>query len=314
MISRSTLVGALVVTELVIVAAAARAVSGGGPAYAPGPMSGTHTHFGFVFRNPGGHAVTSTVDRSFAAGLTPHVIVDVSDVPVTVQTAGLPVVHVLGTVRKSGFRDSEDGSITVAQTADGVRVTASDTSHVRGSFERTLRLTVPPGALVEIASGGAVEASGLRAKLIVHVDGAIRVSNHRGDLDVTTASGDVNLVDVQAGAIGAHTEEGDVKLTSVGADHFDVHTESGKIAATDLRAVDGALTTADGAIGVTFAAGSDANVHVHTDDGDITGAGPAPQTTASAETRTMRLGSARGSFTVSTDSGSITISSQGETV
>jgi hypothetical protein len=115
-------------------------------------------------------------------------------------------------------------------------------------------------------------------------------------------------------AIVAHTDEGDVKLTSVGADHFDVHTESGAIAATDLRAVDGALTTADGRVGVTFAAGSDAGVHVHTDDGTITGAGPAAQTADSAETRTLRLGSARGNFTVSTDSGSITISSQGATV
>ena len=207
------------------------------------------------------------------------------------------------------------------QTADGVRITAGDTSDVHGTFERTLRLTVPPGALVEIASGGAVTASGLRAKLIAHVkDGAIRVSNHRADVDVTTASGDVELVDVQADAIVAHTDDGRVKLTSVGADHVDVHTASGAIAASDLRAVDGALTTADGAVGVTFAASSDANVSLHTDDGSITGAGPAsestpapetsaaPESSGSGETRTVRLGSARGSFTVSTDSGSITIS------
>ena len=314
MISRSTLVGALVVAELVIVAAAGQAIGGGGPAYASGPMPGTHRHFGIVFNNYDGHhhdapAATSTVDRTFAAGLTPHVVVDVTDVPVTVQTGNLPAVHVVGTVRKSGFHNAEDGAITAAQTADGVRVTASDTSDVHGSFERTLRLTVPPGALVEIASAGAIEASGLRAKLIAHInDGAIRVSNHRGDVDVMTASGNVDLIDVQAVAIAAHTDDGHVKLTSVGADHFDVHTASGSIAATDLRAVDGALTTADGAVGVTFAASSDANVNLHTADGSITGAGPAPETTDSAESRTVRLGSARGSFTVSTESGSITIS------
>jgi len=319
MISRSTLVGALVVTELVILAAAGQAISGGGPAYASGSTPGTHKHFGIVFDNYGGRhhdapAAASTVDRTFAAGLTPHVVVDVSDVPVTVQTGNLPAVHVVGIVRRSGFRHAEDGVITAVQTADGVRVTAGGTSDVRGSFERTLRLTVPPGALVEIASGGAIEATGLRAKLIAHVeDGAIHVTNHRGDVDVKTASGDVDLVDVQAGAIAAHTDDGHVKLTSVGADHFDVHTASGAIVATDLRAVDGALTASDGAVGVTFAANSDANVHVHTGDGDITGAGPAPQTTESAETRTLRLGSGRGSFTVSTESGSITIS-QGATV
>jgi hypothetical protein len=315
MISRSTLVGALVVVELAIVAAAGQAIRGGGPAYASGSMPGTHTHFGFVFRDRGAQAVTSTLDKTFVAGgLTPRVVVDVSDVPVTVQTGTLPAVHVVGTVRKSRFRDPEAGAITAVQTADGVRITAGDTSDVHGTFERSLRLTVPPGALVEIASGGEISASGLRAKLIAHVsDGAIHVSNQRGDVDVTTASGDVELVDVQAGAIVAHTADGRVKLTSVGADRVDAHTASGDIAATGLRAVDGALTTADGAVGVTFAASSDANVNLHTDDGSITGAGTAAETTDSAQSRTVRLGAARGSFTVSTGSGSITVS-QGATV
>ena len=310
MISRSTLVGALVVTELAILAAAGRAIGGGGPAYASGPTPGTHTHFGMVFQNDyrRRHDTTATIDRTFAAGLTPHVVVDVRDVPVTVQTGTLPAVHVVGTVRRSGFRHAEDGAITAVQTADGVRVTAGDTSDVHGSFERTLKVTVPAGASVEIASGGAVQASGLGGKLIARVDDAIHVSNQRGDVDVMTSSGDVELVDVQANAIVAHSGEGKLKFTSVGAEHVDAHTKSGDIAAADLRAVDGALVTMDGAVSVIFAANSDANVNLHTDDGSITGAGAAADTSDSAETRTMRLGSARGSFTVSTSSGTITVS------
>jgi hypothetical protein len=313
MISRSTLVAALVVTELVILAAAGQAISGGGPAYASGPTPGTHRHFGFVFANSRhareAQAVTSNLDRIFAAGLTPRVVVDVSDVPVTVETGSLPAVHVVGTVRKSGFRHADDGAITAVQTSDGVRVTASDTSDVRGSFQRSLRLTVPPGALVEVASGGALQVSGLRAKLTARVgDGAVHVSNQRGDVDVMTGSGNVELVDVQADAIVAHSGDGDLKLTAVGADHVDAHTKSGDIAATGLRAVDGALVTVNGAVGVTFAASSDANVNLHTGDGSITGAGPTAETTDSAHSASLRLGSARGSFSVSTDSGSITIS------
>jgi hypothetical protein len=258
--------------------------------------------------------VTSTLDRLFAAGITPHVVVDVSDVPVTVQTGTLPAVHVVGTVRKSGFRRADAGAITAVQTADGVRITAEDTSGVRGTFQRTLRLTVPAGALVEVTSGGELQASGLRAKLIARVgDGAIHVSNQRGDVDVVTDSGDVELVDVQANAIVAHSGDGHLKLTSVGAEHVDAHTKSGDIAASDLRAVDGALVTMDGAVGVAFAASSDANVNLHTDDGSITGAGTAPETTDSAQSGSLRLGSARGSFSVSTGSGSITIS-QGASV
>ena len=314
MISRSTLVGALVVTELAILGAAGQAIGGGGPAYAAGSTPGTHTHFGMVFHDRHAPAVTSTVDKVFTAGPTPHVVVDVSDVPITVETGNVPAVHVVATVRKSGFRNAEDGAITAAQTADGVRVSADDTSGVRGTFDRTLRLTVPPGTLIVIAGGGSVHASGLRAKLVAHVsDGEIHVSNQRGDVDVVTGSGDVELVDVQADAIIAHTGDGGVKLTSVGADHVDAHSDSGDIAASDVRAVNGALTTTEGSVGVMFAAGSDANVNLHTGDGSITGAGAGPEPPDSSQSRSVRLGSARGSFTVSTGSGSITVS-QGATV
>ena len=110
MISRSTLVGALVVVELVIVAAAGQAIGGGGRTTPLPP--GTHTHFGIVFHNNyhrhGGAAaapdVTTNLDKTFTAGgLTPRVVVDVVDVPVTVQTGGLPAVHVAGSVHKSGY-------------------------------------------------------------------------------------------------------------------------------------------------------------------------------------------------------------------
>jgi hypothetical protein len=303
MISRTTLVAALVVVELAIISAAGQAIAGG------------HRHFHETHPGWGesGHRhsdpVVTTLDRTFAAGgITPHVIVDVTDVPVTVQTASTTGVHVVGTVRKSGFENAGDGAIAAVQTADGARITAGNTSDVPGDFERTLRLTVPAGALVEIASGGRIEASGLRAKLIVHVgDGSIRIANHRGDLDVSTGSGAIELVDVQAEAIGAHTKDGHLKLTTVGAEHLDAHTKSGHVAATDLRAADGALTTDDGHVEVTFAADSDANVNLHTDNGSIIGAG-AGDTTQSAESRTVRLGSARGNFTVSTASGTITVS------
>ncbi len=314
MISRTTLLGALVVVELAILGAAGQAIAGGHQRFHqvhPNfDATGDHRHFRMTVASD--TPVTTVLDRTFTAGgLTPHVVVDVTDVPVAVETGTAASVHVAGDVRKSGFKNAADGAITATATADGVRITAGDTSDVPGDFTRTLRLTVPPGALVEIASAGHLDASGLRAKLIAHVsDGAIRVSNHRGDLDVTTDSGDVELVDVQGDSIAAHSDDGHLKLTTVAAEHLNAHTKSGAIAATDLRAVDGALATEDGRIGVTFAADSDANVNLHTDDGSITGAGSAADTdtSESAESRTMRLGSARGSFTVSTASGSITVS------
>ena len=149
------------------------------------------------------------LDKTFTAGGgTPHVVVDVSDVPVTVQTGTAAAVHVPGHRAQVGVPTTpRTARSSPCRPADGVRITASDTSDVHGSFERVLQSTVPPGAQVEIANAGAPSArAGSRAKLVAHVkDGAIHVGNHRGDLDVTTASGAVELVDVQADAIVART-------------------------------------------------------------------------------------------------------------
>ena len=103
-----------------------------------------------------------------------------------------------------------------------------------------------------------------------------------------------------------------MKLTSVWADHVDAHTASGDIAATDLRAIDGALSTADGAVAVTFAANSDANANPHTSDGSIMGAGSGDTGNPRRRGRcgsVLRAGASRSRPT----SGSITVS-QGATV
>ena len=90
MISRSTLVGALVVVELAILGAAGQAIAGGHARFhQTHPGFGTrHHHHAAVAVDSDDAPVTATVDKTFSAGgLTPHVVVDVSDVPVTVETA-----------------------------------------------------------------------------------------------------------------------------------------------------------------------------------------------------------------------------------
>ncbi len=313
MISRSTLVGALVVVELAILGAAGQAIAGGHQHY-----HDTHRHFGLMHDHGTGNSdepVVTTVDKTFAAGAAPHIVVDVDNANVFVQAGSGMEVRVAGTMRVSGTTSGSKPSLTAVRTADGVRVSVeSGLVHVRrGRLEREIRLTVPTGAEVEIASAGAVESTGLHGKLVVRVnDGSVRIVNQRGDVDVTTGSGDVELLDVQSASIAAHTHDGALKLTSSGADRIDARTGSGAITAVGLRAVDGAVATDDGHVDVTFAANSDANVVLHTDDGSITGAGPG-DTSQSAESRTLRLGDSRGNFAVSTSSGSITVS-QGDKV
>ena len=296
MISRSTLIGALVVVELAILGFAAKAVSGSSP--------NTHWNFAPSWTHQSA-PTTSRLDKTFETGSAPRVVLDVDNADVTVQAGDVTSVHVTGTMRVSGRHGGVQPALTAIRTADGVRV-AVESGLVYGRIEREVRITVPPAAQVEIVSAAGVVANGLRGKLVARLDdGAVRISNHRGDVDVTTSSGDIDVLDAQGGVFALRTDDGALKLTSSGADHLDARTGSGAITAVGLRAADGALQTDDGGIDVNFAPESDATVNLHTDDGHITGA-TAPDGD-SASGRSIRLGSGRGHFTISTDSGSIAV-------
>lgn len=304
MISRSTLLGALVVVELAILGYAAQAVAGAGPS--------THWTFpSWTIHTAGIGGVTTRLDKTFAAGPAPHVVVDVDQADVTIVTQSTPSVHVTGTMTIYGRTSGVKPSLDAVATTDGVRVAveAGLFQHT-GRVEREVRLAVPPGAQVEILSAGDVTTTGLHGKLIARLRGGdLRVSDQQGDVDAETSSGDIQLVDARSGSFALRTDDGDVKLTSSGADHVDAHTKSGSIAGADLRVGDGTLRAESGNIDVSFAADSDATVNLNTGSGSISGAGTTSSDDGSAAGRSVRLGSGRGHVGVSTDSGSITITS-----
>jgi hypothetical protein len=301
MISRSTLIGALVVVELAIIGMCAKAVAGG-------PPSGA---LGFGVPGFGGHLIESatTLNRTFALGTTPHVVVDVHDVHVIVETGNVATVHAVETVDKSGYLTGTVPEMTAQQTEDGVRVSTSGDSDVMalGNFDRELRITVPPAARVEIATAERIDASGLRNKLVAHiVEGPIYISNHRGDLDLSCSDGRIVLNDVQGAEIAANTRDGRLLFTRVAADRLDASSNDGRIAAVDLHVVDGALTTRDGHVNVSFAPDSDATVDVRTGDGKVHVSG-LDTTNDDRSSAVVHLGTGRGHFEVSTGDGPITL-------
>lgn len=301
-----TLVGALVVVELGIVNIAAQAVSGHYPR--------THWNFGSGWATPPAPYM-SRIDKTFETGAAPHVVLDVDKADVTVQAGSETGVHVLATMHVSGWTSGVRPALTAIRTADGVRV-AAESGLVRvhaGRIEREVRITVPPDAQVEIVSAGSAVAMGLRGKLVAHLDDAnVRVFNHRGDVDVKTSSGDVELIDVHGAALALRTDDGALKLTSSGADHIDARSASGDITAVDLRAVDGALITQDGLVSVSFTGTTDATVNVHAGDGDVHVVG-LTSTDNEDHRSVVHIGSGRGHFEVSSGDGSITIT-QGASV
>ena len=302
MISRSTLIGALVVVELAIVGLGAKAIAGGNVSL------GSHAR---TAHGP----TTVALDRTFATGPAPHVMIDARDVEVSVEAEPGVAVRVVETLRKSGYVTGDIAALRATQTADGVRIAANGDSSVFvvGIFDRRLRVVVPPAAHVEFTSAGRVDASGLRAKLAAHlIEGRIFVRDHRGDVDVSTGTGSIRLVDVQGSDIAASTRDGRVFLTRIGADRIDASSASGRIVGADVRATNGVLTTRDGRITISFTGNSDAVVTARSADGRVRVCGFT--TTENEDQRSVvRLGSGRGHFEVSTGSGPITIT-QGASV
>jgi hypothetical protein len=305
MISRSTLIGALVVAELTIVGLAARAIAGD-PATCPFGFG--HGHAGFTGKNV---AAVTALDKSFEAGASPHVIIDVHNLPVILQSDGSSSVRVVEVLSKSGYVSGTVEPVTASATAEGVRIaTARDSStHLMfGSLTHEVRIHVPPAAQVDVVSGGSVDASGLRNKLIAHVgEGVVRVRDHRGDVDVSTGDGRIYLTDVQGADVAATTRSGRLYFTRVGADRIDAHTNFGRIYATDIRAVDGALTTKEGRVQISFAGNTDAVVSAsNRGDGGVRVSGM-PSTDDGASSRTIRFGAGRGRFEVSSDDGPVVV-------
>jgi DUF4097 and DUF4098 domain-containing protein YvlB len=309
MISRSTLIGALVVVELGIAGMAVRAVAGDSAAPtgppAPAQPGHHHNHFGASVTVP------PKLDRSFALGATPHVVLDVHDVDVVVDAGSQPVVRAVESTSVSGYVHGSVPALA-AETGPGeVRIASSNEGGVHvvfGELSRKLRVTVPAGAQVEIISAGRIDASGLRAKLVAHSpDGSLHVRNHRGDVDLSTDSGRIELVDVQGADIAANTHDGRLYFTRVGAERMNGHTNSGRIYAVDLRVKDGALSTNSGRIAASFTGTSDAKITAKTGDGKIVVEG-LPSAEADGDARSVQLGAGSGHFEISTDDGGVTIS------
>lgn len=305
MVSRSTVLAALVVAELVVLGVAAKAVAGDSFGSSPLGLAGA----------PYRSALEAPFDRNFVTGPSPHVVVDVRGASVVVRTAGAPLVHVAERVRRWGWIKPEVLPVSGESTADGVRITGGPKQmhFVFGSLSHQIEITAPASARVEIVNAQSVETTGLRAKLVAHVaDGAIHINDHRGDVDVSTGSGRITMLDVQGSDIAANTRDGRIYFTRVGADRIDASSGSGRIVGVDVRATNGALTTRDGRIVISFAANSDASVRAHTADGKIEVSGLRTSRGEDGK-QLITLGEGHGTFDLSTADGNI-ILTQGANV
>ncbi len=302
MISRSTLVGALVVAELAIVGLAFSAFAG---VAAPSQAWGS-APFGLGAARV--HPLA--LERTFVTGFAPHVVIDVRDVDVRIETHESPTVGASESLAVAGYMSGTIPPIQADANGPAVRVTmtGSGPHFVLGDFTRSLRITVPAASAVDILSAGRIDASGLRAKLVAHTpDGSVHVRDHRGDLDLSSSDGNIELTDVQGSDLAVNTHSGRLYLTRVAGDRIDGHTNHGRIYAVDVTAHDGALSTHFGRISASFTGRSDATVAASTRNEDVTVSG-LPSQQLGVRARTIPLGTGRGHFEVSTDDGAVNIS------
>ncbi len=305
MISRSTLIGALVVVELVIVGSAIGSFC---------PNGTKPTGFTFHVGSPAmaSDATHAPLDRTFTTGPAPHVVVDISTVDTVIETADTPTVRVIETLHRSGWVVGTPLTIVARQTADGVSVDGVGkhygVSTFLGSFQHNVRVIVPRGARVEIANAGRVDASGLRAPFAAHSsNGSLHLTDLLADVDVTTNNGRIELTDVHAAKIVAHTGNGRLQLTRVGAEQLDGHTGNGPIYGSGVKVVGGSLTTGNGRIVAEFGANSDAVVSAHTGIGRVRTQGTTESDGGDSRNREIRFGTGRGQFELSTGNGSVSI-------
>lgn len=215
-----------------------------------------------------------------AAGDAPHVVIDDPDSRVVVTASNDGKVHVTDGWRTAGWLFNEPAKsvpLSVERTADGVTIRRSSEHFHVGFFvvdtHRT-EVALPPAAVLEIARCSGADVSGMNGSLAVHsVDGSLR------------------LADLAVPSINASTDDGSIR-------------------ASNLRAGGGSLQSNDGSIRVGLG-DSNVTVHAQTNDGSIRFNGTRAPDGDSGAAADYQVGRGGGSLRVSTQDGSIHISTNG---
>ncbi|MBV9439518.1 MAG: DUF4097 family beta strand repeat protein [Candidatus Eremiobacteraeota bacterium] len=302
MVSRSTLIGALVVVELALVGLMARALTGSGQA-------STFAGAGTPWWSSGHSHEVVPFSASLTTGPAPHVVIDAPRYRVTVVAQSGDDVRISGSTFVHGIVHGSPAPVSLERTTDGVRISAPDqaVNVVFGEVVRELHVTLPPQSTIEATGAGRLSVSGLRAKLLARLDNAaLSVSDHRGEIEASSANGRIELRNVAGERIAVSTSNGRLSLDDVAGPLLDVHTANGRITAAGLRVTDGRITSGNGHIKVTFDDASDTTVTATSGNGPVSCSG-ASTSSDGGRTRVVTLGSGKGRFTISSGNGPVTI-------
>ena len=254
------------------------------------------------------------------AGSTPHVRIDDADSTVTVNVSADGRVHVEDNTHFVGaiWSSHEVAQLSVERTADGVRVYRPSEGNnwfsMGGWAQRDITVSVPTGATVEIENCSGADLSGITGQVRAHSsDGHISARDLRGDADLSSDDGHIDVSNVQAKRLAVSTSDGSLNLNDINVDDLHGSSSDGSIRASGLQINSGVLQTSDGSIELALT-NSNLSVHAHTDDGRVSYNGRSIGSSGDdddSSTGDFNIGTGGGSLQVTTQDGSIRIAANG---
>jgi len=289
-ISRGTILAAILVAELAIVGTAIEAVRGNqiGPTFSS-PAFAQLTH--------GSHLIEDGPHQIFDVGPHPSLTVDIGYADLTIQSGNAKQIDVsvspspdYGLFRsKAPISAQEDGQTVRVGTAPEHGLTTGD--------NRMVTVVVPDGTKVTVLHAGDIRASGLRAEASF----------------TSRGNGFIKIEDFDGPVLHVTTMNGPIIMHAVAVERLEASARNDRIDGTAMRVHDGSIESGD-RVTLGFAAGTNTIVNADTDDGKITATGfDAGASVAGARksedddssSQTVRLGAGNGSLDVHTSDGNI---------
>lgn len=294
MISRGTLIVALVALEFAIVGEMIVAIHGGGP-------SSQFLSRGWEAEAASGPRVAEGgPHRTFDAGAHPALTVDIGYADLTIITGSTSQIDVaVSRSRDFGFMHSK-APITARKDGDTVHIETNEDGWTTGDM-RMVTVVVPPETQVTVANAGDIKATGLRAESSFS----------------STGRGTVTIDDYNAPALHVTSSNGLVSLHQIVATRLDITSSNDRVEGTGLQVRDGTIES-DDRVSLAFATGSDTLVNADANDGKVRlsgfAAGASVETSRKSgdedddsSSQIVRLGTGAGHLDVHANDGNITL-------
>lgn len=251
------------------------------------------------------------------AGSAPNVTVDDPDSGITVSVSTDGMVHVTDQSRIEGWiwGNSHLDQLDVRRTADGVSITRPQSNgnfgfQMIGWQQQHVDIAVPESASIDVRRCSGADVSGIAGSVRVHsVDGHVAVNDLRGDAELSSEDGRIEAYGVHAKHLAMSTSDGRLLLRDVTVDTLQGTTQDGSIRGSAVQAAGGNLTTSDGSITLGLGNADALTLRAHTGDGHIDFNGR--RSNRDGDSSDAEWGTGAGTLAVSTDDGSIHITTNG---